>query len=181
MKTLIINGSPRKNGDTKALLNELAKHLGGETITIDTYYDDIKPCTDCRYCWSHDKCVFNDRMQEVYKLINEVDNIIIASPIYFSQLTGPLLSFASRLQYLWVSRCIRKDKAFKLTEKNGAIILVGGGDGSSEPAIKMASILLNQMNCKIIGTVCSLNTNIIPAIDDTIAMSKIKAMAEILY
>ena len=38
VKTLIINGSPRKNGNTVTLLNELKKHLKGEVFQVDTYY-----------------------------------------------------------------------------------------------------------------------------------------------
>lgn len=98
MKTLIFNGSPRKNGDTMGLINEFIKELDGEYKIVNAYYCDIKPCIDCRYCWKNDGCCQQDEMQEVYKYIEECDNILIASPIYFSELTGPLLSVMSRLQ-----------------------------------------------------------------------------------
>lgn len=69
MKTLIINGSPRKNGDTKTLINEMMTVLNGEVMVIDTYDNDIKPCMDCRYCWEHSGCSIQDGMQEVYSYI----------------------------------------------------------------------------------------------------------------
>ena len=84
MKTLIINGSPRKNGNTVTFLNELKKHLHGEILQVDTYYAKSSPCNDCRYCWTNEKCVIQDEMQDVYKMIDEADNIIIASPIYLT-------------------------------------------------------------------------------------------------
>ena len=62
MKTLIINGSPRKNGDTMVLINEFLKNLNGEVKLINTYYDKISPCIDCRYCWSNSSCAINDEM-----------------------------------------------------------------------------------------------------------------------
>src|SRR5471030_444214 len=128
MKTLIINGSPRKNGDSMTLINEMRKYLEGEVKIINTYYDNISGCIDCRYCLQNQGCSINDNMQEIYKLIDEAHNIIISSPIYFSELTGSLLNFASRLQTLYASRCIRKDNKPSLKKKNGVLIISSGGD-----------------------------------------------------
>ena len=50
MKTLIINGSPRVNGNTAALIAELKKHISGEVIELSAFRSDIAPCTDCRAC-----------------------------------------------------------------------------------------------------------------------------------
>jgi len=49
MKTLIINGSPRKNGDSMTLINEMRKYLEGEVKIINTYYDNISGCIDIAY------------------------------------------------------------------------------------------------------------------------------------
>lgn len=51
LKTLIINGSPRKNGDTSELIEELKKQLNSDFIEISAYYDKISTCKDCRQCW----------------------------------------------------------------------------------------------------------------------------------
>ena len=51
MKTLILNGSPRPNGNTVALINELKKHLEGEVIELSAFRSNIAPCVDCRGCW----------------------------------------------------------------------------------------------------------------------------------
>ena len=177
MKTLIINGSPRKNGNTAALVSEMVKYLDGEVHFVQTYYDDISPCIDCRYCWSNNSCSINDEMQTVYKLLNEVDNVILASPIHFSALTGKLLSFASRLQLFYAARRIRKDNEFSLKKKKGVLILTGGGDGSPEPAINRANIIFRQINIESIGTVLSLRTDDIPANKDLEALSKARELA----
>ncbi len=95
MKTLILNGSPRINGD-------------GEYRIVDAYRCNISPCLDCRYCWKSNGCAMNDEMQEIYKYIQECDNILIASPLYFSELTGKLLDVGSRLQTYFSCRGIRK-------------------------------------------------------------------------
>ncbi len=177
MKTLIINGSPRKNGDSMTIVNEMIKYLKGEIKIVDTYFDNISPCIDCRYCWENDGCSINDEMQEVYKLLDEVDNIILASPLYFSELTGKLLSFASRLQYFFVLRCIRKDTKFNLKRKNAVLVITGGGDGNPESAIKRASIIFRHINAESIGSILSLATNHIPAKEDVEALRKARELA----
>lgn len=179
MKTLIINGSPRKNGDTMTLVNEMIKYLEGEVRIINAYYDDIKPCVDCRYCWHNKRCAIDDEMQEVYKLIYEADNIILASPIYFSELTGQLLSFASRLQLFYASKFIRKDREFRLKNKNGVLVLAGGGGETKgvECAGKTADIIFKQMNAKLIGTIATLHTDNISAEEDIGAMNKARELA----
>ena len=113
MKTLIINGSPRKKGDTVSMLNELVSHLDGEYRIIDTYYCSIGPCIDCRYCWENAGCSSKDGWVEIDKYIKECDNIVIASPIYFSELTGELLSKMSKLQCYWASRHFRQEEIIR--------------------------------------------------------------------
>lgn len=142
MKTLIINGSPRKNGDTMSLITKLKEHLSDEVNQIDTYYSKVKPCIDCRYCWEHSSCAIKDEMQNIYKMIDETDNIIIASPIYFSELSGSLLQLASRLQYFWVSKNIRHESVLSDKKRKGIIILVGGEDGSPEQPLHMGEAVV---------------------------------------
>ena len=145
MKTLIINGSPRKNGNTATLLDELKKHLHGEVFQVNTYYAKSAPCYDCRYCWTHEECVIKDEMQDVFKVMDEADNVVIASPIYFGNLTGSLLHWASRFQYIWVSRYIRKVQPFSTKYRKGVVILVNGGEtGQIEPAMFAGKDLLKK-------------------------------------
>lgn len=180
MKTLIINGSPRKNGDTIALISEMKNHLGCDITIIDTYYTDIKPCNDCRYCWEHSACAIKDGMQNVFELINDADNIVIASPIYFSELSGSLLNFASRLQYIYATKNIRHEKALQEKKRNGIVFLVGGGDGSSEQPLKTAKLLLRIMGAEYLDMVCSHHTDRVPAKDDMGAMEKVREIADYL-
>jgi len=88
MKTLILNGSSRINGDTANLIDKLVSVLHGEYKIIDAYRCNVAACMDCRYCWENRGCAIQDEMQDIYKYIEECDNIVIASPIYFSELTG---------------------------------------------------------------------------------------------
>lgn len=166
MKTLILNGSPRKNGDTASLIKLVKNSLRGEVLEINAYTCDISPCVDCRYCWSNKGCVIADEMQVVYDYIQECDNILIASPIYFSEVTGKLLDVASRLQTYFCARFFRKEEPINKC-KRGAVFLVGGGDGRIDKAFETSSTILHHMNCNDIHEVVySHNTNIKPAAED---------------
>ncbi len=177
MKTLILNGSPRIYGDTVTLLGELKRHLNGEIAEFSAYYDNIGPCTDCRYCWKHDGCAIDDGMQTVYQVLEDADNIVIASPLYFSQLTGPLLSLASRLQRYYAARRFRGEKPLAGKARRGGLILVGGGDGKAAPAIELADTLFRLVNCKRLGMVLSHKTDERPAAMDAEALGKVQELA----
>ena len=170
MKTLILNGSPRQNGDTSSLIKKFTEKIAGEYRIVEAYRCNISPCLDCRYCWKNSGCAIDDEMQEIYKYIQECDNILIASPVYFSELTGKLLDVGSRLQTYFCARFFRKEEPIPKPKK-GAVILAGGGDGRTDTAYRTACILLHQMNCHSIhAPVCSHNTNEQPPIEDENAL-----------
>jgi len=169
MRTLILNGSPRLNGDTAALVAALRSELSGSIDEVNAYHDRISPCIDCRVCWQQDVCAIDDGMQDIYRLQPQYDAVVIASPIYFSNLSGSLLALCSRFQFFWVQR-VMKGIDLRGKAKRGAILLTGGGDDSSYAARKSAAILLHQLNATVIGEVMSLQTNNLTASEDIRAL-----------
>lgn len=177
MKTLIINGSPRPNGDTVSLIRLLEKDLAGERRVLNAYRCNISPCVDCRTCKTRGGCAIQDGMQDIYAYIEECDNIVIASPIYFSELPGRVLDVGSRLQTYFCARFFRGETPIPKPKK-GAVILVGGGDGAPDKAHSTACTLLHQMNCRDIHPlVCSLQTDRQPAIEDAQAAEGVRRTA----
>ena len=166
IKTLIFNGSPRVNGDTVSLIDAITRKLTGEYKIVNAYRCNISPCVDCRFCWKNDGCAIDDEMQEVYDYIQECDNILIASPIYFSELTGKLLDVGSRLQTYFCAKYKRKVVPVA-KRKKGAVVLVCGGNGPVDRAYETACVLLHDMNCRDVHElVCSHNTDVTPAVRD---------------
>lgn len=108
MKTLILNGSPRILGDTTSLIEKVTEKIVGEYRIVDAYRCNISPCIDCRFCWEKQGCAINDEMQEIYVYIQDCDNILIASPIYFSELTGKLLDVGSQIQTYWWPKILER-------------------------------------------------------------------------
>ena len=178
MKTLIFNGSPRANGNTALLVEKLVNALNGENNIVNAYRCNISPCIDCRFCWENDGCAIHDEMQEVYSYIQKCDNIVIASPIYFSELTGRLLDVGSRLQRYFCARFFRNETPIPKSKK-GAVILVGGGDGHIEKPYETACTLLHHMNCyNIHDVVYSHNTNERPAVQDEKVLCGINSIVQ---
>lgn len=178
VKTLIINGSPRKNGDTVQLIRKLKEKIPGEVVEFVCYQSDIKGCVDCRYCWEHDGCCRKDGWQELEQVIQECDNLLIASPVYFFELPGKLLDIFSRVQSFWCARHYRKTELIP-KEKKGGILLIGGGNGSMDRAVATGSWLLKDMNCtRIVPPVCCHGTDRVPAEQNPEMDGEISRLAE---
>ena len=135
------------------MVSLLQQQLEGEVTVVETYYAGISPCMDCRYCWTHPACAIDDGMQAYYKELDEADAVVIASPVYFGELTGSLLQWASRLQYLWISRRFRGQEVLKDKPRRGGILLVSGGGGYTDTAAAMARRLLRCMGAAPVGEV----------------------------
>lgn len=178
MKTLIFNGSPRINGDTAGLIDKLVSDLHGEYKIVNAYRCKISPCLDCRFCQKNRGCAIQDEMQEIYRYIEECDNIVIASPIYFSELTGKLLDVGSRLQAYFCCRFFQKTEPIPKPKK-GAVILAAGGNGNVEKPYETACALLHNMNChEILPAVFSRYTDKRPAVDDENCLEGLKKISD---
>ena len=176
MKTLIINGSPRKGGDTEVMINEFVKYIEGD-VKIVCWKDDISPCVDCRWCWKNSGCAVKDGMQEVYEYLTECDNVVLASPIWFSSLSGPVLDIASRFQTNFNGWFRRGEKI--PVNKNGVLILVGAQPGTEEVPEQNSLTIMRNMYVKrpLVAVIRSMNTDDIPAKDDADALVQVRDAA----
>ena len=102
MKVLLINGSPKANGNTARAISELesvfkANEIDTEIIHIGN--KDIRGCTACLSCYKGGKCVIDDVVNEVARKFEECDGMVVASPVYYASANGTLISFLDRLFY----------------------------------------------------------------------------------
>lgn len=177
-KTLIFNGSPRKKGVTAQLIERLISQVGGEVMVVESYQADIKPCVDCRYCFTNKGCCMKDDMQDVYSYIEECDHIILAAPIYFGEISGQLLAILSRLQTYFSAKYIRKEEPIPKT-KTGGIFLAAGSFGPREKAEDTAKFILEQMSTTSVGTVYINDTDKI-AIEESRVLEEVDELAKSL-
>ena len=101
-KVLVLNGSPKPNGCTAAALDEVIRTLnaeGIETTLIQVGKESIRGCMSCGYCHTHDECVIRDKVNEVAKLFEEADGLVVGSPVYYGSPNGGMLAFLDRLFY----------------------------------------------------------------------------------
>ena len=100
MKVLAINGSPRKDGNTSTMLNEIlagAAEKGAETRMIHLNDLNMKGCQGCLWCRDNlGECAFDDDFQDVLKEMKECDAVAMGSPIYVFQVTGQSKCFLDR-------------------------------------------------------------------------------------
>lgn len=102
MKVLIINGSPRVNGNTSVAVREMEKIFaeeGVETEVVQVGNKDIRSCIACGYCGENGKCVFNDIVNELAPKFEEADGLVVASPVYYASANATLIACLTRLFY----------------------------------------------------------------------------------
>jgi len=104
MKILAFLGSPRKKGNTEVLMEAVAagvKSAGGDLEAVRLCDLNIQPCTGCGGCDKTGRCVLEDDMIPLYDRILAANRVIVASPIYFYNITAQAKAFVDRTQALW--------------------------------------------------------------------------------
>jgi multimeric flavodoxin WrbA len=102
MKVLMLNGSPKANGNTALALSEMEKIFkeeGIETEIIHVGNKDIRSCVACMSCTKTGKCVFDDIVNEVAQKLEESDGFVVGSPVYFASANATLMALLTRLFY----------------------------------------------------------------------------------
>lgn len=105
MRVLLINGSPRREGNTFLALSEIAKVLeqeGIESVIVGVGTRAVRGCIACAKCKESgaNRCVFNDDIcNEVSARMAECDAVIVGSPVYYGQPNGTVLSLLQRMFY----------------------------------------------------------------------------------
>ena len=125
MKVLLLNGSPRENGNTFLSLTEMAKTLneeGIETEIIQAGKSMIRGCVACGGCKKLGKCVFNDLVNEIAPKFEAADGLVVGTPVYYAMANGTITSLLQRLFY---------STHFSKTMKVGASVVVARRGGLS--------------------------------------------------
>lgn len=105
MKVLLINGSPRKEGNTFIALSEIANQLATHGIESEIMQIGTKPTRGCIVCGTckakgNHRCAFDDDLcNRVNEKMESADAIIVGSPVYYGQPNGSLMSLMQRIFY----------------------------------------------------------------------------------
>ena len=125
MKVLMLNGSPKANGNTAAALAEMAAIFAQEGIEVETVqvgHLAVRGCTGCGGCGKLGKCVHDDVVNELIAKFEEADGLVLGSPVYYASANSTLTAALDRLFF-----CAR----FPKTMKVGASVAVARRGGCS--------------------------------------------------
>ena len=125
MKVLILNGSPRVNGNTAVAVEEMRKIFEGEGIETEIVQvgnKEVRGCIACGKCGETGKCVFDDIVNELAPKFEEADGLVLASPVYYASANATLIAALDRLFY---------SSHFDKTMKVGASVVCARRGGCS--------------------------------------------------
>lgn len=126
MKVLMINGSPRSNGNTSIALHEMEKVFTKEGIETEILHignKAIRGCIGCDKCAESGKCVFDDDMvNDTAVKFENSQGLVVGCPVYFGSANATLVAFLTRLFY---------STNFDKTMKVGACVVAARRGGLS--------------------------------------------------
>lgn len=125
MKVLILNGSPRANGNCAVAVHEMEKVFAAEGIETELVHvgnQEIRGCIACNSCSKNGKCVFDDAVNEIAPKFEACDGMVIASPVYYASANATLIALLDRLFY---------STSFDKTMKVGASVVAARRGGLS--------------------------------------------------
>jgi multimeric flavodoxin WrbA len=135
MRVIGIVGSPRRNGNTNAVVQQVLEGVaktGVETRTFLLNEMDYRGCQACDYCKTHEKCKLEDDLAELFDEMAKADGIVFGAPIYFAQFSGQMRLFLDRCYSL-----VNRDFSSKLPAGKKAVIVVAQGMPESEAYSKV--------------------------------------------
>ena len=125
MKVLIINGSPRPNGNTTIAVSEMVKIFEAEGVEAEVVRvgtKDVRGCIACGTCFKKGQCVFDDVVNELAPKFEEADGLVVATPVYYASANATTIACLDRLFY---------STHFDKTMKVGAAVAVARRGGLS--------------------------------------------------
>ena len=150
MKILALIGSPRKEGNTDVLVEQIlqgSKTKGHTSEKLYLYKYKISPCVDCRNCKKGDYvCTVKDGMQEIYPKMEEADVVIFATPLYWWGPSGQLKLLMDRMRPFVANGKFKGKKA---------VVVVPSGDDTkaSDPLIEMFRLAFDYLEVEFIGKI----------------------------
>lgn len=131
-KIIILNGSPRKNGNTSALTSEFKKGAEESENTVTEFFLDSMNISGCKGCFKGGKnpespCVQKDDMDKIYPVYKEADIVVLATPLYYWTISGQLKTAFDRL--FAVAECYPD---YRNPIKESALIMAAEGNGFAE-------------------------------------------------
>ena len=134
MKAVALLGSPRRGGNTETLLDMFLKgcrHSGAACEKIALYEHTISPCRELYGCKKDGRCIIRDDMDRILSHICDATIVIVASPIFFYNVSAPTKAMIDRCQALWVKKYKLRLPVSTIKDRKGVFIGVGATKGEN--------------------------------------------------
>ena len=152
-KIVILNGSPRKTGNTAALVKEFARGAEEAGNTVTEFFLDGMDIHGCKGCFggrsSQDHpCVQKDDMDQIYPAVKESTVVVLASPLYYWNMSGQLRTAVDRLFAL-------EEGEGNLLRGNGraSVLLMAAEGHGFEDVLTYYDHLMDHLRWKNLGCV----------------------------
>ena len=112
MRIVSIAGGPRRGGNTDALLEQAiagALSAGAEVERVVLSKLNVAPCISCNRCFQTGRCAVQDDFQELLDKTLQADGLLLASPIFFMNVSAQTKAFIDRFQCLWALRNVLQE------------------------------------------------------------------------
>lgn len=164
IKVAAIHGSPRKNQNSDTMLSAVLEGIGAEyqVSHIYTAFENIKPCTGCNICFKGGGCTIKDYMQEAYKILDEADIVITATPVFFHTVTAQLKAFIDRTQAVWAGKYVIDSSVISRKRRLGFAVCTGGPSEEKsyfDCTLKVLDIFHKCINAKLVGSMTVANVD----------------------
>ncbi len=146
MKIVALIGSFRKNGNSTLAAKYIAQELDADLEILRLTDYKIKPCKACYACLLGDKCKIDDDVYHIYEKIKESDKILISSPVYVFDATGPLKTLLDR-------QLMAIDYFEEFSEKDAAVITSHGFENMKGWAASTHLALARVIGLNVVGNV----------------------------
>lgn len=176
MMTIVLNGSPRRGGNSVWMAGVFCGAVGGRAEVVHLYDEGVMPCVACLECARGRRCPLPDGMYGIMARVAEADCLVLASPLHFSSLTAPLVGFISRLQPWW-----HGTERLGGGRKRTGVLLVSGGavyDNMFRPARSVAAAAFKVLGMRFAGMVGAGGADSLPIDGNRQVVDEIKLLAE---
>lgn len=152
-KIVILNGSPRKTGNTSTLVKAFVEGAESAGHTVTEFFLDRMNIHGCKGCFGgHSSkdcpCVQKDDMDQIYPAIKDCDVVVLASPLYYWTMSGQLRTALDRLFALEEG----DRNLLRGNGKSSALLMAAEGHGF-EDAVLYYDHLMEHLRWKNLGKV----------------------------
>ena len=155
-KAVILNASPRRDGNTEKLMELFLSECNCERIVYNMYDENISPCIACDLCVSAGECFMTDN-EHILKDLFACDYVIFATPVYCYSFPAPMKAFLDRLQPFYSDEKY-KNPAFS---RKGFVLATCGKSGkfSIDVIEKQSRIAFIELSASFDGIFLFNNTD----------------------